>query len=69
MSNERSKNRAEDQNKKKSNAPSETDFAHTPDPENKMKGPVSSSVRKAGKFFEGKESREDADKRRDARME
>jgi hypothetical protein len=41
---------------------------HTTDPQENMKGPISSSTRETGDAFDSNESRENADEKRDSRM-
>lgn len=41
---------------------------HTTDPQENMKGPVSSSTRETGEAFDSDESRQDANEKRDSRM-
>ncbi|HEY1020765.1 MAG TPA: hypothetical protein VGE06_00570 [Flavisolibacter sp.] len=41
---------------------------HTTDPQENMEGPVSSSMHKTGKAFDTDQSKEEADRERDAHM-
>ena len=41
---------------------------HTPDPQENMEGPVSSTVHKTGEAFDTTESKQEADKRREENM-
>ncbi|RYZ48354.1 MAG: hypothetical protein EOO14_22245 [Chitinophagaceae bacterium] len=41
---------------------------HTPDPQEKMEGPVSSTMHKTGEAFDSKTTKEEADRERDSHM-
>ena len=41
---------------------------HTSDPQEKMEGPVSSTMHKAGEAFDSGKSKEEADRERDSHM-
>ena len=68
MSKEHSGNTLGKENRKNNPVQPDPETLHTPDPEKKMKGPVSTSLRKVGKAFESGESRKDADEKRDNHM-
>ena len=54
--------------KKDEKAEPDQETLHTTDPQEKMKGPISSSTRGTGQAFDSNESRENADEKRDSRM-
>lgn len=61
------KKEANEQNKDASVKP-EPETLHTTDPQEKMEGPVSSLVQKAGESLETDETKEEADREKDENM-
>jgi hypothetical protein len=59
--------RTDSEKNKRENSPSQPDreTLHTPDPQENMKGPVSSTMRKTGEAFETEETKEEADQEKD----
>lgn len=56
------------QPEKDSTLPPDQETLHTPDPQEKMEGPVSSTMQDIGEGFEPEKSKEEADKKRDENM-
>ena len=52
----------------KTSLPPDEETLHTPDPQENMEGPVSSTMQKIGEGFSSDESKREADKNRDERM-
>jgi hypothetical protein len=62
-------NNTRDENKKENtSAKPDRDTMHTPDPQENMKGPVSSTMHNAGKAFETDETKEEADDEKDRKL-
>lgn len=64
MNNDRNK---DNRNENETSKP-DPETLHTTDPQEHMKGPVSSTMREAGASFDTNESKEDAEKKRDQNM-
>ena len=54
--------------KEKSAAQPDRETLHTPDPQENMEGPVSSTMRKTGETFETTETKEEADREKDEKL-
>lgn len=61
-------NRETDQKKESQPLKPDRETLHTTDPQENMQGPISSPIKETGEAFDSKESREDADKRKDSRI-
>ncbi len=64
MNNDRNK----DNRNEKGTLKPDPETLHTTDPQEHMKGPVSSAMHEAGESFDTDESKEDADKKREQNM-
>jgi hypothetical protein len=62
-------NKTRDENKKENTAVQpDRETVHTPDPQENMKGPVSSTMHNTGAAFETDESKEEADDEKDRKL-
>lgn len=64
MTNDKDKN----QKNENTSLPPEEETLHTPDPQEHMEGPVSSTMHNIGAGFDSDESKEEADEKRDKNM-
>ncbi|MER3499348.1 MAG: hypothetical protein C4308_12310 [Chitinophagaceae bacterium] len=61
-------NKNRENEKKEKDLRPNTEALHTPDPQENMEGPVSSSMRKTGKAFDTDETRKEAEERKDRNL-
>ena len=68
MTNENEEKKISDHQNRDAAVKPEPETLHTPDPQKKMGGPVSSLVNNAGKILGSDETQEEADNKRDKNM-
>ena len=61
-------NKNKENSEEKKSLPPDEKTLHTPDPQEKMEGPVWSPMHKLGEGFDTNESKKEADKKRDERL-
>lgn len=62
------KEKKENYNDKNTALPPDEETLHTPDPQENMEGPVSSTIQKLREGFDTHESKKEADKKREEHM-
>jgi hypothetical protein len=62
------RNNADNRDTKNTSSKPDPETLHTTDPQEHMKGPVSSTMHQTGEAFDTNESKEEADKERDENM-
>ena len=62
------KDKSKEHSEENTALPPDEETLNTPDPQEKMEGPISSTMHKIGEGFDTNESKEDAEKKRDENM-